>query len=44
VLADVTKFANDRTTCLNTLAGDLSTLVHDRTQLVTDLTAIESAT
>jgi hypothetical protein len=42
--ADVTKWVNDRTTCMTTLTGDLNALVADRTKLVADLTAEQSAT
>ena len=41
--ADVTKFVNDRTTILNTLEGDISALMADRTQLKTDLIAEEGS-
>ncbi|HET6248163.1 MAG TPA: hypothetical protein VFE47_10740 [Tepidisphaeraceae bacterium] len=41
--ADVTKWANDRTTCINTLTADLTALAADRTQFVADLTAQQSA-
>ena len=41
--ADVTKWGNDRTTCMTTLTADLQRVAADRQQLVTDLTALQSA-
>jgi len=43
LLAEVQKFTADRTNCLNTMTTDLQNLINDRTQLVTDLTALQSA-
>jgi hypothetical protein len=42
VVTDVRKFITDRTNCMNTLEGDLNTLIAARTQLVTDLTAMQN--
>jgi hypothetical protein len=42
--ADVTKWINDRTARLTTISADLQHLAADRTQLVTDLTAMQSST
>jgi hypothetical protein len=42
--AAVQKWFSDKTVCLNTMTTDLAKLVADRTQLVTDLTAMQSAT
>jgi hypothetical protein len=43
LVSSVQKWSTDRTTCLNTMSGDLQTLVADRTKLVTDLTAMQTA-
>ena len=40
--AAASKFADDRTTCLNTLTADLQTISAARTQLSNDLTAAQS--
>lgn len=44
VQADVTKSINDRTTCMNSFETNIQTLITDRTQLVTDLSASQSQT
>jgi hypothetical protein len=41
--AAVSKWFSDKTVCLNTMTTDLAKLVADRTQLVTDLTAMQSS-
>jgi len=41
--AAVQKWFSDKTVCLDTMTTDLSKLVADRTQLVSDLTAMESS-
>ena len=41
LVAEAQKFAVDRTNCLNTMSADLTKLIADRTQLVTDLTAMQ---
>jgi hypothetical protein len=43
VVADVTKYVNDKATWMTTLSGDLQNLINDRTQLVADLTAEQTA-
>jgi hypothetical protein len=40
----VAKWFSDKTVCLNTMTTDLAKLVADRTQLVADLTAMQSST
>ena len=41
--ADVTKWGNDRTTCMTTLTADLQKIETGRQQLVADLTAMQTA-
>jgi hypothetical protein len=40
--ADVTQFVTDRGDCLTAMAHDIHTVIVARTQLITDLTAMES--
>ena len=40
---DLTKLSVDRSACLNSMSADLQTLITDRTKLVVDLTALQSA-
>jgi hypothetical protein len=42
LVAEVQKFAVDRTNCLNTMSADLEKLIADRTQLASDLTAMQN--
>jgi hypothetical protein len=42
VMADVNKFVTDRTNILNTLTADLTALSSARSQLITDLEALET--
>ena len=42
LVADLQKWTSDKTTCMNTITGDLQKLIADRTQLVADLTAMQS--
>jgi hypothetical protein len=43
LVADVNKFVTDKTTFFNTITADVQTLIADRTQLTTDLTAQQIA-